>query len=482
MLPTSRACFFLLAAVQARRPWAPASQPIGQQAGFALPEPNSATSGSGSGRAVNGATVLWNKGLSEVGSVSFVDVRGDIGAVYTGSTYAHVRQSSIVDLKTGAVRSKTGLTNGFTFVTSVSKDGSRVAVAGWGDGTADPSDPAPWKGVTADLAVFGKTLDGPPTWTANFTPADIFWEEPSMEMCGDGSVVAIGLLSERPPMPAPVAGALRWFDGATGKALGNYSMATTLGEVFIDKRNCKNVATRGFDGDNGTFTVLDAQTGAVVTQMPDKYNGLAVNADLTLMLTPSAADAAQLYDATSGALVWEYTAAAAEGVMWGLEVATTPDSMRDTGFGDSWAVITWYSSATTTLTFDLFSLPGTERPISDRNAKPTATFMISVPLAPPPPGGPAIKMAAAHDGAALAIAVETLGIFYVDVAQPAPKPVLIWDISKITPAPAPGIHAFNALAIDTVGDDVYVAVDATAGHMVGGGGLTLLHWTGSTEL
>jgi hypothetical protein len=135
----------LVVSAQARSTWAPASQPVGQAA--TTPKPT-ATANAGSGRVVNGATILWNKMLSEVGSVSFVDVRAAIGAVYTGSTYAQVRQSSIVDLKTGAVGSKTGLTNGFTFVTKPNKDGSRVAVAGWGAGAPDPKAPAPTGSTT----------------------------------------------------------------------------------------------------------------------------------------------------------------------------------------------------------------------------------------------------------------------------------------------------------------------------------------------
>ena len=85
-------------------------------------------------------------------------------------------------------------------------------------------------------------------------------------------------------------------------------------------------------------------------------------------------------------------------------------------------------------------------------------------------------IAAARNGAALAIAVQTLGVFYVDVSQPAPKPVLVWDTSSVTPA----VQSFNALSIDTADFDAYIAVDATVGHMVGGGGLTMLKWTGTS--
>ena len=37
-----------------------------------------------------------------------------------------------------------------------------------------------------------------------------------------GSVVAIGLLSERPSTESPVPGSLRWFDGPTGQELGHH--------------------------------------------------------------------------------------------------------------------------------------------------------------------------------------------------------------------------------------------------------------------
>ena len=63
-----------------------------------------------------------------------------------------------------------------------------------------------------------------------------------------GSVVAIGLLSERPSTESPVPGSLRWFDGPTGQELGHHAMDMTLGEVWLDRRKGKTVATRSFDG------------------------------------------------------------------------------------------------------------------------------------------------------------------------------------------------------------------------------------------
>ena len=59
------------------------------------------------------------------------------------------------------------LADGFTFVTVPSSDGGLVAVAGWGVGSGGA-------GLTSALAVFGKTLDGPPVWSTNFTPATAF--------------------------------------------------------------------------------------------------------------------------------------------------------------------------------------------------------------------------------------------------------------------------------------------------------------------
>ena len=120
-----------------------------------------------------------------------------------------------------------------------------------------------------------------------------------------------------------MAGSLRWFVSLTGQELGRHAMDMTLGEVWLNHRNGKAVATRSFGGGGGNFTVLDAKTGAVVATIPDKFKGIAVNANLTMMLTPKESDTttAQLFDATSGALLWEYTAAGGEGVIWALEVA-----------------------------------------------------------------------------------------------------------------------------------------------------------------
>ena len=220
-----------------------------------------------------------------------------------------------------------------------------------------------------------------------------------------------------------------------------------------------------------------------------------------MMLTPKASDTttAQLFDATTGGLMWEYTAGAGEGVMWALEAGGGSNTTRRAaGSTDEWAVVAWWSgpvameteadaspggsdggSGPPTLTFNIFdlvTLPGAAaaRSSRDGDVQPSATFTIAVPAAPVT--GPAVIIAAARNGAALAIAVQTLGVFYVDVSQPAPKPVLVWDTSSVTPA----VQSFNALSIDTADFDAYIAVDATVGHMVGGGGLTMLKWTGTS--
>ena len=129
-----------------------------------------------------------------------------------------------------------------------------------------------------------------------------------------------------------------------------------------------------------------------------------------------------------------------------------------------------------TLTFDLFALPGAAQRARGRGpnggVKPSATFTISVPAAPVT--GPAVTIAAARNGAVLAIAIQTLGVFYVDVSQAVLQPVLVWNSSSVVPA----VKGFNALSIDTADFVAYIAVDTTVGHMVGGGGLTMLKWTG----